>query len=97
MPTIHAKNFEWDQGNIEKNFFKHKLSYIQIEEVFFNTPLLIFDDFEHSKTEPRMYALGHDNKFNLLTITFTIRENRVRVISARPMSVKERRRYEKDI
>lgn len=95
--NINLQKFEWDSGNIEKNYIKHKIFYFQIEEVFFNSPLLIFEDYLHSKIEKRYHALGHDNKFNLFFITFTVRESRIRIISARPMSVKERRRYEKEI
>ena len=67
----------------------------RIEEVFFNEPLILLEDWEHSKKEKRVIALGHTNLNKLLFISFTNRDGEIRVISARPMSNKERRRYEK--
>ena len=86
--------FEWDEGNIEKNKRKHNLDKWQIEEVFFNEPLSIYEDSKHSNSEFRWYALGKtDNELKLM-IVFTIRNNLIRVISARTMSKKERIYYE---
>lgn len=86
--------FEWDEGNIEKNKRKHNLDKWQIEEVFFNEPLLIYEDSKHSNSEFRWYALGKtDNELKLM-IVFTVRNNLIRIISARTMSKKERTYYE---
>lgn len=87
--------FDWDEGNIHKNEDKHGLKYSSIEEVFFNEPLLIVEDFKHSLNECRCVALGQNNFDDLITIIFTIRENHIRVISARAMSKKERKIYER--
>ncbi len=87
--------FEWDDGNIHKNEKKHGFKWTTIEEVFFNEPLLIVEDFKHSMHECRCVALGQNNFGNLLTVVFTIRENHIRVISARAMSKKERSIYER--
>ncbi|MDP2888870.1 MAG: BrnT family toxin [Bacteroidota bacterium] len=86
--------YEWDEGNIEKNKRKHNLDKWQIEEVFFNEPLLIYEDSKHSNSEFRWFALGKtDNELKLM-IVFTVRKNLIRVISARTMSKKERMYYE---
>lgn len=82
--------FDWDEGNIHKNEDKHGLKWIAIEEVFFNEPLLIVGDFKHSLKECRCVALGKNDFDDLVTVIFTIRENKIRVISARQMSKKER-------
>ncbi|OGY87431.1 MAG: hypothetical protein A2233_00760 [Candidatus Kerfeldbacteria bacterium RIFOXYA2_FULL_38_24] len=85
--------FDWDSGNRDKNFQKHGVSYIECEEIFFNLPLLMLDDKKHSKTEKRFYALGNTNQNRLLFIAFTVRKNKLRVISARNMSNKEKKYY----
>jgi uncharacterized DUF497 family protein len=57
-------------------------------------PLLATEDKKHSTEESRYYALGHTDAERLLFVVFTIRRNHIRVISARPMSKKERAIYE---
>ena len=87
--------FDWDDGNINKNEDKHGLKWTTIEEVFFNEPLLVVEDFKHSLNECRCVALGKNDFGDLITVVFTVREKHIRVISARAMSKKERIIYEK--
>jgi len=87
--------FDWDEGNIHKNEKKHGLKWTMIEEVFFNEPLLIVEDFKHSLDECGCVALGKNNFDDLITVVFTIRDKHIRVISAKTMSKKERIIYEK--
>ena len=87
--------FDWDDGNQDKNWIKHQVSNAECEEIFFNIPLLLADDKKHSETETRYYALGKTNAKRELFIAFTLRENKIRVISARDMSKNERSVYEK--
>lgn len=94
---FQVEGFEWDQSNIEKNWEKHRVSYLECEEVFFNQPLLVQEDEIHSKFEPRYYVLGRSNDGRYLFIVFTIRRNKIRVISARNMSRRERRIYREQI
>jgi len=90
----HVVGFEWDENNREKNWEKHQVATGECEEMFFNLPLLLQADLAHSQEEPRYYALGHTIAGRRLFIAFTVRENKIRVISARDMSKKERRIYE---
>jgi len=92
--TIHG--FEWDENNREKNWEKHQVSTGECEEVFFNLPLLLSTDPAHSQMEPRSFILGQTDSGRLLFIAFTIRDDRIRVISARDMSRKERAIYEQE-
>lgn len=87
--------FEWDQGNARKSIDKHGVDQPEVEQLFFNTPLLLTDDTSHSEAEPRHHALGQTNTARPLHVTFTLRRDRtlIRVISARGMSRKERTRY----
>lgn len=88
--------FDWDEGNTRKNE-KHSVSMAEAEQVFFNAPLLVLDDFRHSSQEPRFHALGKTDDTRLLHIAFTVRHKgeKIRVISARDMHRKERVIYEK--
>lgn len=90
--------FDWDAGNARKSVEKHDVSQSEAEQVFFNEPLLTVPDAKHSTSEPRIHALGRTDDGRLLHITFTLRENepKLRVISARDMSRKERSYYEED-
>lgn len=86
--------FEWDHGNREKNLIKHGVSCAEAEEVFFDSPMVI-PDVEHTTAmEERFVALGETRGERLLMVVFTIRVDRIRVISARPMSREERSFYE---
>ncbi len=89
-----VEGFEWDKGNISKNWGKHRVSYIECEEVFFNNPFVVQNDVTHSSTEARYYSLGSTDRERLLFIVFTVRKNKIRVISARDMIRKERIMYE---
>jgi uncharacterized DUF497 family protein len=86
--------FDWDENNREKNWNRHGVLASECEEVFFNLPLLLQPDPSHSQKEPRYYVLGHTNLDRRLFIAFTIRGDRIRVISARDMSKKERSIYD---
>jgi uncharacterized DUF497 family protein len=88
-----CEGFEWDEGNLKKNWEKHRVRFYECEQVFFNRPLVVASDEPHSSSEARHYALGQTDTGRLLFIVFTIRKNRVRVISARDMSKKERKMY----
>ena len=85
--------FQWDDGNSDKNWITHQVTKSECEQIFFNLPLLVADDKKHSKVEVRYYALGKTDDERKLFVVFTIRENLIRVISARDMSKKEREVY----
>jgi uncharacterized protein len=89
--------FQWDKGNSEKNWKKHKVSQNECEQVFFNIPLIIQNDAGHSKNEIRWYLLGQTDSSRLLFLVFTIRKNLIRVISARDMNKKEKDLYYEQI
>lgn len=86
--------FEWDDGNVDKNWEKHGVRASECEEVFFNRPLLVLENSSQSDDELRQLALGQTHAGRRLFLVFTVRETRVRVISARDMTRKERRIYD---
>ncbi len=87
--------FDWDAGNIDKNWEGHQVSAGECEQVFFQRPILIASEGAHSQDEARYAALGQTAGARRLTIVFTIRGTLIRVISARDMSRRERRLYER--
>lgn len=92
--------FDWDDGNSRKSLAKHEVGRREAEEVFADSRLLIFTDERHSENENRLHAYGKSMAGRLLQVSFTLRarqgEMLIRVISARPMSRKERARYEEE-
>ncbi len=96
LDILHGlRGFEWGKGNSGKSEDKHGVTDREAEEVFFNRPLLVARSVKES-TEVRYSALGRTYGSRLLTVVLTVRSNRIRVISARPMANKERKIYEKE-
>lgn len=88
-----CSEFQWDAGNSGKNREVHQVSQPECEQIFFNRPILVAPDREHSQQDCRYAALGRTGAGRRLTVIFTVREGLVRVISARDMSRPERRVY----
>ncbi|MGH7599391.1 MAG: BrnT family toxin [bacterium] len=93
----NCTGFDWDEGNSDKNWIQHHVSDSECEEVFFNRPLIVGDDKKHSATEKRYYVLGRTDTDRYLFVAFTIRNNLIRIISARDMNNKEIRKYHEKI
>lgn len=93
----NVEGFQWDKSNIDKNWVKHQVLHVECEQIFFNEPLIIADDIEHSQKEKRWFALGRTESDRKIFIVFTIRKNLIRVISARDMNKKEKRKYNEEI
>ena len=91
----HCSGFVWDAGNTTKNWDLHQVTQAECEQAFFNRPILVAVDERHCNEERRYAALGQTKAGRRLAIVFTIRETLVRVISARNMSRRERRFYER--
>jgi len=89
-----CEGFQWDDKNQDKIRIRHKVTKFECEEIFFNQPLLIGVDSKHSQNENRYFVLGRSDRNRFLFTVFTIRNNLIRVISARDMNNKEKRKYE---
>jgi len=86
--VLNVLNFEWDQGNIDKNIVKHDLYPLEIEEAFFNKPQKTLKG-----RDDRYYLFGKTDAGRYLFIVFIIKEKTIRVISARNMTKEEKRQY----
>ena len=93
-PLAGCTGFDWDDGNLEKNWERHRVPFWEAEEAFFNAPLVVSPDRKHSIAEPRYLALGQADSGRRLFVNFTVRESLVRIISARDMTRKEQRIYD---
>ena len=89
------EGFEWDEGNLLKNWEKHGVSASECEQVFFNRPMIAGLDEQHSERESRYHSLGITDTGRRLFISFTVRNKLIRVISARDMSRKERKVFDR--
>lgn len=85
--------FEWDQGNVSKSYKKHGVTIQETEKLFLDEDLLLLEDIKHSQKEARFIAIGKTRN-EILFAAFALRQNKIRVISARPASKKERKQYE---
>ena len=85
--------FDWDQGNSAKVWMRHSVMQAEAEQVFVNRPLVVGDAPKHPAKETRYFALGRSDAGRHIAVVFTFRGSLLRVISARPMSRKERRVY----
>lgn len=87
--------FFWDKGNQQKNWLKHKVKTKECEEVFLDDHKKIAKDKFHSNGEKRFILLGKTKSHRILYLVFTVRNQKIRVISARDINKKERKLYEK--
>ncbi len=94
-PLADCAGFEWDDDNSYKNWTRYRVTPEEAEEVFFNEPLVVRSDVGHSAKEKRFFALGQTNAGRRLFAVFTVRRDRIRVISVRDMNRVEREDYER--
>jgi len=85
--------FDWDPGNMNKSLLKHRVARLEAEQLFYNRPILVTADVEHSSYEERYHALGRTDAGRLLNAAFVVRRNRIRIVSIRPQSRRERLIY----
>ncbi|WP_413175231.1 BrnT family toxin [Anabaena azotica] len=88
--------FEWDENKANLNLKKYSVSFEEASSIF-NDPLSIsFDDPEHSLGENRYIIIGLSNEGRYLFVAYAERDDKIRLISARLVTPKERRYYERE-
>jgi uncharacterized DUF497 family protein len=90
MPPIV---FEWEEGNIYQSVTKHGITNLEAESVISDLKKMIGYDHKHSGDELRFDCIGIGLNNRILRITFVIRSGKIRIISARNASEKEKRLY----
>jgi uncharacterized protein len=86
--------FEWSESKAEINLKKHNVSFEEAKSVFYDDFARIFYDSVHSDNEEREMIIGYSNKNRLIIVSYTERNSRIRLISARKITTKERKLYE---
>ncbi len=87
--------FDWNKHNVE-HAKRHSVGPSESEELFFNPGFKFVQDPTHSKTEERFIAIGVTDSGRHLFVSFTFRGSRVRIITARDIRQKERRKYHEE-
>ena len=85
--------FDWDEANIKKNQAKHNVEYRKSILVRKQHQVVFIENKQHSQTENRWGALGKTNKGRQLAVYFTIRKDKIRIISARDQGKKDKLAY----
>ncbi len=87
--------FEWDPRKARSNIRKHGVSFVEAVTVFADPLAAIHDDADRSTVEARELIVGNSSRGRLLIVSFTERGKSVRIISARRITPRERRDYER--
>jgi hypothetical protein len=87
-------DFEWDPEKALANESKHEVSFFEACEVFDDGYSSAVHDPDHSQDEDRHLIFGMSKGGNYLVVSYTERGDRIRLISARKMTPRERRAYE---
>lgn len=86
--------FEWDSVKAWQNAAKHSVTFEEAQTVFRDPLGGIIDDPLHSTDEQRLLLIGMSDRQRLITVMFTEKGDRIRLISARQVTRVERRNYE---
>ena len=89
--------FEWDSRKSIENMRKHRIRFSEITSVFGDPFLLAYYDSLHSSVEDRYLAIGSTGEGLLVFVCFVLRDDRIRIISARRCNGKEKEIYRKNV
>lgn len=86
--------FDWDETKAARNLSNHGVSFEEAKTVFDDSLYVDFYDPDHSETEERYLIVGQSCQGRLLIVSYTEREDSLRLISAREVTRSEREAYE---
>ena len=86
--------FEWDPVKADTNEANHGISFLEACEVFEDIQSSAVQDPDHSYEEDRYLIFGITRNGKFLVVSYTERNDRIRLISARKMTPRERKAYE---
>lgn len=92
--AIQGIEFEWHPAKAAENLKKHKVAFDEAKTIFGDPSHVEAPDREHSEGEIRYLAIGRSDRRRILTVVFTERGLKLRLISARIAEPWERREYE---
>ena len=88
--------FQWDPRKATKNVARHGITFSEASTVFGDPLASTILDPDHSVGEARLLTIGRSTTGRLIVVSHTDREDEVRIISARPGTRGEKKRYEQD-
>jgi len=74
--------FEWDVSKETDNLRKHRVSFAEAVESFFDPHGLLLVDEKHSGVEDRFYWVGKSSSGRVLTTRVTRRGTKIRIIGS---------------
>lgn len=86
--------FEWDLEKARENEQKHGVTFAEASQVFDDDHSSSVQDPDHSLDEERYLIFGISQQGRYLVVSYTERGGRIRLISARQMTSRERSAYE---
>jgi uncharacterized DUF497 family protein len=86
--------FEWDEVKARENLKRHKVPFDEGKTIFNDPFLLTYPDIDSSEAEERHINIGLSVKNRVLVLIHTERESKIRIISCRKATARERRHYE---
>lgn len=86
-------DFEWDSDKAAGNFAKHDIAFETACEAFFD-PLVLLVDEEVIDDELREHLIGMTANWRVLYVVYVMRDESIRIVSARLAEPHERRKYE---
>ena len=86
--------FEWNNNNATENLKKHGVSFNEVSTMFSDPLAITYADPEHSIEEYCYLTFGHSAMNQLIVVAHADRDDKIRLISAREMTQRERKDYE---
>jgi len=86
--------FEWDKDKERQNVKKHKISFDEAVTVFYDPLSATFHYPDHTIVEDRFLTVGYSSQERLFVVSHTERGDAIRIISARPATISEKKRHE---
>ena len=86
--------FEWDEVKARQNLKRHKVSFDEGKTIFNDPFLFTYPDIDSSEAEERYINIGLSVKNRVLVLIHTERQSKIRIISCRKATARERRHYE---
>ncbi|AOY83203.1 MAG: BrnT family toxin [Moorea sp. SIO3I7] len=84
--------FEWDENKNRQNQRKHGISFEEAQEIFFGIVFTSIDE-RYDYDEIREISIGAIQGVVIVTVAHTERNSKIRLISARKATPKEKRKY----
>lgn len=88
-------DFEWDESKAEANKVKHGVDFADAIRVFRDEAAIT--EFDEHPEEDRYVTMGMDVYGRILVVVYTVRDSKIRIISARRATRSERRYYDEGL